>query len=293
MNENQGQTRAGVLYLVGTPLGNDGDFSPRALAVLSEIDLSACEDTRTTGLLLGHFDIHKPRLSYHAHNLRSREAELLEKLQAGGTVALVSDAGMPGISDPGYELVQACVGKGIKVSVIPGPSAVTTALAASGLDSRRFVFEGFLEVKGKERREAIERLLREQRTTVLYEAPHRLVKTLTTLHEAGLGGRKICFAREMTKRYEEFLYMTVSEGLAFYQGNEARGEFVLVLEGGAEAEARGLVIAQETDFDAEKFVLEAFMAGQKVKAIAQELAKQTGLTSKEAYAFVQSLKIND
>lgn len=292
-DREQNHARAGVLYLVGTPLGNDGDFSPRALQLLREVDLIACEDTRTTGLLLGRFDIHKPRVSYHAHNLRAREAELIEKLQAGKAVALVSDAGMPGISDPGYELVQACVAQGLKVSVIPGPSALTTALAASGLDSRRFVFEGFLEVKGKERREAIERLLTEQRTSVLYEAPHRLMKTLTQLNEAGLGGRKLCLGREMTKRYEEFLYMTVSDALAFYQVNEPRGEFVLVLEGRAEAEVRGWVSAHKTDFDAEKFVLASLSAGQKVKTIAQEVAKQSALSSKEAYAYVQELKNRD
>ncbi len=292
-DREQNHARAGVLYLVGTPLGNDGDFSPRALQLLREVDLIACEDTRTTGLLLGRFDIHKPRVSYHAHNLRTREAELIEKLQAGKAVALVSDAGMPGISDPGYELVQACVAQGLKVSVIPGPSALTTALAASGLDSRRFVFEGFLEVKGKEHREAIERLLTEQRTSVLYEAPHRLVKTLTQLNEAGLGGRKLCLGREMTKRYEEFLYVTVSDALAFYQVNEPRGEFVLVLEGRAEAEARGWVSAHKTDFDAEKFVLASLSAGQKVKTIAQEVAKQSALSSKEAYAYVQELKNRD
>lgn len=292
-DREQNHARAGVLYLVGTPLGNDGDFSPRALQLLREVDLIACENTRTTGLLLGRFDIHKPRISYHTHNLRSREAELIEKLQAGKAVALVSDAGMPGISDPGYELVQACVAQGLKVSVIPGPSALTTALAASGLDSRRFVFEGFLEVKGKERREAIERLLTEQRTSVLYEAPHRLMKTLTQLNEAGLGGRKLCLGREMTKRYEEFLYMTVSDALAFYQVNEPRGEFVLVLEGRAEAEVRGWVSAHKTDFDAEKFVLASLSAGQKVKTIAQEVAKQSALSSKEAYAYVQELKNRD
>ena len=283
-------TQAGVLYLVGTPLGNDADFSPRALDVLREVDLIACEDTRTTGLLLSRFEIRKPRVSYHAHNLRSREAELIDKLQQGQRIALVSDAGMPAISDPGYELVKACIEQGLRVSVIPGPSAVTTALAASALDSRRFVFEGFLEVKGKARTAALDRLRHEQSTSVLYEAPHRLLKTLQDLADFGLGERRICFCREMTKRYEEFLYMTVAAGLSHYSANEARGEFVLVLEGCDEAATRGLVEQAAEDFDAAAYVRESLAKGSKSKTLAADLSQRSSMSNKEAYAFVQEIK---
>jgi 16S rRNA C1402 (ribose-2'-O) methylase RsmI len=186
----------------------------------------------------------------------------------------------------GFKLFRKKIGK-LSSRIISGTAAEIMMILGY------FVFEGFLEVKGKEHREAIERLLTEQRTSVLYEAPHRLVKTLTQLNEAGLGGRKLCLGREMTKRYEEFLYMTVSDALAFYQVNEPRGEFVLVLEGRAEAEVRGWVSAHKTDFDAEKFVLASLSAGQKVKTIAQEVAKQSALSSKEAYAYVQELKNRD
>ncbi len=285
-------TEAGVLYLVGTPLGNDGDFSSRALEVLREVDLIACEDTRTTGLLLGRFDIHKPRVSYHAHNLRARESELLEKLKEGLRIALVSDAGMPAISDPGSELVKACVREGIRVSVIPGPSALTTALAASALDTRRFVFEGFLEVKGKNRKEALQRLAVEKSSSVLYEAPHRLLKTLKDLEENGLGERRLCFCREMTKRYEEYLYMTVAEGLDYFQATEPRGEFVLVVEGLAEARERGVTAESPTQFDSEAFVQQNLASGVKVKVLAQRLAQEAGMTNNEAYAFIQAIKDN-
>lgn len=283
----------GILYMVGTPLGNDADFSPRALAVLKDVNLIACEDTRTTGLLLGRFDIHKPRVSYHAHNLRSRENMLIERLMQGENIALVSDAGMPAISDPGYELVRACIEAGLSVSVIPGPSAVTTVLAASALDSRRFVFEGFLEVKGKNRSASLERITLEPYTTVIYEAPHRLVKTLEDLNEVGLGERRICLGREMTKRYEEFLYMTVAEALEYYQKNTPRGEFALVLEGVAEASGRGIIAQEVKGFDQEAFVRAQLAVGTKVKAIAQELSKQSSMSVKEAYAFVQKLKETD
>ncbi len=290
---------SGCLYVVGTPLGNDGDFSLRALEILNTVDLIACEDTRSTGLLLSRFDIRKPRISYHMHNLRARENELLERLLKGAQIALVSDAGMPAISDPGADLVQACVREGIKVSVVPGPSAVTSALAVSALDTRRFIFEGFLEVKGKARQTRLSALASETRTMVLYEAPHRLKKTLEDLAAFGLGPRRLCVAREMTKRYEEFLYLTVEEALAHYSEHEPRGEFVLVLEGSDEALAHGSDAAPasgtsesdfNSDFDTEAFVRAALSEGQKTKRISRELSTKTGLALREAYDQVQRIK---
>lgn len=288
--ERTAQPAPGTLYLVGCPIGNDGDFAPRALAILRGVDLIACEDTRTTGLLLGRFDIRRPRLSYHRHNLRAREDLLLRRLREGASVALLSDAGMPCISDPGRELVAACVAARIPVSVVPGPVAAVSALAASGLDSRRFVFEGFLEVKGRAREARLDALAAEGRTALLYEAPHRLLKTLEDLRARGLGARRLCLAREMTKRYEEYLYMSVDAACAHYAENEARGEFALVLEGADEARARGLpqnALGEREGAPDEEALLAAIRAGLveglKVKALARRLAERFPLGAKELY----------
>ncbi len=222
--------RPGCLYVVGTPLGNLEDISLRAVRILQAVDLIAAEDTRHTGKLLQHFQITTPQISYHHHNRQERLGELLDHLQHQA-VALVSDAGMPGISDPGQELIAACIQAGVQVVPIPGPTAAITALCGSGLASDRFVFEGFLPTKGTARRDRLMALQREERTLILYEAPHRLVKTLTDLGDCLGQDRSITLGRELTKRFEEFWRGTLATALDHYHHQAPKGEFTLVIEG--------------------------------------------------------------
>lgn len=230
-NSQQDDMRPGVLYVVGTPIGNLGDLSPRAAGILAQADLIAAEDTRRTGQLLHHLGLKKRLISYHRHNRRMREGELLDHLRASGRLALVSDAGMPGISDPGADIVAACLAAGLEVTVIPGPSAAFVALAASGLETDRFSFEGFIPASGKTRQERIKAIVSEQRTIILYEAPHRLIKTLSDLNQAGLSNRRLAIARELTKHFESFYRTTIAAVCAQPDQIELRGEFVLVIEG--------------------------------------------------------------
>lgn len=224
--------RPGHLYVVGTPLGNLEDISFRAVRILQSVDLIAAEDTRHTGKLLQHFQITTPQLSYHQHNRQGRIQVLLRHLQVQRqAVALVSDAGMPGISDPGQALIAACIDAGVPVVPIPGPTAAITALCGSGLASDRFVFEGFLPPKGKARRDRLIALAQEERTIILYEAPHRLVQTLTDL-VATLGeDRSTALGRELTKRFEEFWRGGLGQALTHYQQQAPKGEFTLVVAG--------------------------------------------------------------
>ncbi|MDI9497063.1 MAG: 16S rRNA (cytidine(1402)-2'-O)-methyltransferase [Bacillota bacterium] len=280
----------GTLYLVGTPIGNLGDLSPRAGAVLAAVDRIACEDTRRTSVLLQRLGISRPLISYHAHNQRSREAGLLEALAAGESLALVSDAGMPAISDPGVELVRAALAAGYAVRVVPGPTAAVSALAASGFDTMRFCFEGFLPRRPAERSRRLQELVTEPRTLLFYEAPHRLERTLAAIEEAGLGARRILLARELTKRYEEILRLTVSEALEYCARVKPRGEYTLVLEGCAEAATRGLApaAAGETPEDApaawRDWLLEARRAGQDSRSVRRTLVECYGLDRNAAYA---------
>ncbi len=218
-----------TLYLVGTPIGNLEDITFRAIRILKSADIIAAEDTRHTGKLLQHFQITTPQISYHDHNSQQRIPQLIRKLQNGDAIALVTDAGMPGISDPGYELVCACIENQITVVPIPGPSAVIAAVAAGGLPCDRFVFEGFLPVKGKARQARIEALKTEPRTAVLYESPHRIIKTLTDLQAALGSDRAVTLARELTKRYEEFWRGTIGEALAHYETAVPKGEFTVAI----------------------------------------------------------------
>lgn len=218
-----------TLYLVGTPIGNLEDITFRAIRILKSADVIAAEDTRHTGKLLHHFQITTPQISYHDHNTQQRIPQLIARLERGEAIALVTDAGMPGISDPGYELVCACVAHQLSVVPIPGPSAVVTAMAAAGLPSDRFVFEGFLPVKGKSRKERLQSLKTEPRTVVLYESPHRLIKTLTELGEILSLDRPIALARELTKRYEEFWRGTIGEALEHYKTVVPKGEFTVAI----------------------------------------------------------------
>ncbi|MDO4478988.1 MAG: 16S rRNA (cytidine(1402)-2'-O)-methyltransferase [Lachnospiraceae bacterium] len=226
---------AGILYLVATPIGNLEDMTFRAIRTLKEADLIACEDTRTSQPLLKHFDIGTPLTSYHKYNENEKCDWLIAELLSGKNVAVISDAGMPVISDPGSVLVKACREQGIEVTVIPGANAGLTALVMSGLDARRFIFEGFLPGDNKEKQAVLDSLKGETRTTIFYEAPHRLEKTLKTFYEA-LGDRPVALCRELTKKFETVRVMSLAEAISFSQAEKPRGEYVVVL-GGADPEA--------------------------------------------------------
>lgn len=221
---------AGTLYLCATPIGNLGDITLRALETLKSADVIACEDTRHTKKLLTHFSISKPLVSYHEHNRAQAGQALVERMLGGETVALVTDAGTPAISDPGEDLVRLCAQSGIRVVPIPGAAAFVQALIISGHDTRQFVFEGFLPVPKKEREERLQALADERRTMILYEAPHRLCRTLRDL-ERVLGNRAVSLCRELTKLHEECDRTTIAQALERYADTEPKGEFVLVLEG--------------------------------------------------------------
>jgi 16S rRNA (cytidine1402-2'-O)-methyltransferase len=221
----------GCLYIVATPIGNLEDISLRALRVLQQVNAIAAEDTRHTGKLLQHFQIKTPQVSYHHHNRHSRIPELIARLQQQQTLALVSDAGMPGISDPGYELVQACIAVQIPVVPIPGPCAAITGLCAAGQATDRFVFEGFLPTKSADLKQRLQVLASEVRTVVLYEAPHRLRQTLAALSKVLEPERQITCARELTKQFEEFWRGSLAEAIAHYENHEPRGEFTVIIAG--------------------------------------------------------------
>ncbi len=279
--------KPGHLYLVGTPLGNLEDMTFRAVRMLQSVDLIAAEDTRHTGKLLAHFQITTPQISYHEHNRHSRIAEVLHHLQERQhAVALVSDAGMPGISDPGYELVAACVEAQIPVVPIPGPTAAMTALCVSGLPSDRFVFEGFLPLKGKERTARLEAIAREERTLVLYEAPHKLIKTLEDVVVALGGDRPVTLGRELTKRFEEFWRGTLGDALSHYQSEAPKGEFTVVIQGATP-------VAPVLSPEALRAELEQLLRQGMSRADAsRQLAKTTGQPKKTIYQLSLSIDSN-
>lgn len=269
---------AGKLYLVGTPIGNLGDMSPRALRTLEEADFIAAEDTRVTIRLLNHFNIKKPLVSYYEHNAKRSGERILERILAGENCALVTDAGMPSVSDPGEDLAVRCAEAGIEVTAVPGPSAVVTALALSALPSGRFCFEGFLSTSGKSRREHLDSLKGEKRTMIFYEAPHKLLKTLEDLRGAFGGGRRIALCREMTKLHEETVRTTLDGAVAMYAETPPRGEFVLVIEGAPE-EAEG----QCTPEAALELVNRYRAEGKSLKEACRLAAGQTGYKKNELY----------
>ena len=223
------EVSAGTLYIVSTPIGNLEDISHRAVNVLSSVDLIAAEDTRKSGILLSHYQIRKPLLSYYSYNESRRTPELIDKLKSGLSIAVISDAGTPGISDPAYNVIQAALAEAIPVVAIPGPAAFLPALITSGLPINRFVFEGFLPVK-KGRKTRFEQLREEEQTIVIYESPHRILKTLNNLLEY-LGDREISVSRELTKKFEEVRRGRISEVIGYFSAHTIRGEFVLVVEG--------------------------------------------------------------
>ena len=268
---------AGMLYLVATPIGNLGDFSPRAVETLAEADFIAAEDTRVSVKLLNHFDIKKPLVSYHEHNRAAAGQAILARLLAGETCALVTDAGTPAISDPGQELVALCAENGVTVQAIPGCCAAIAALAVSGLDTRRFTFEGFLPAGKSERRAALEELSGEMRTMVFHEAPHRLRTTLADMAEA-LGDRPVALCRELTKLHEDTVRTTLAQAAAYYAANEPRGEYVLVLEGAAPVEKETLSLE-----DAVALVEQQVAQGVSRKDAVKQISKQTGLSKNALY----------
>ena len=274
---------AGILYIVGTPIGNLEDMTVRAVRILQTVDLIAAEDTRHTGKLLHHFQIKTPQISYHEHNRMIRVPELVAKLQQGLAIALVSDAGMPGISDPGYELVKACAEEGFTVVPIPGASAVIAALSASGLPSDRFIFEGFLPAKSQARRTHLESLQSESRTIVFYESPHRLRATLQDLADLLGGDRKITLARELTKLHEEFWRGTTAEAIELHTKREPQGEYTIVVAG---AEAVKVVLSES----ALRSELQTLLnQGLSRSDASRQLAQQTSLPRRQIYQLALSL----
>jgi len=274
---------AGILYIVGTPIGNLEDMTVRAVRILQTVDLIAAEDTRHTGKLLHHFQIKTPQISYHEHNRMIRVPELVAKLQQGLAIALVSDAGMPGISDPGYELVKACAEEGFTVVPIPGASAVIAALSASGLPSDRFIFEGFLPAKSQARRTHLESLQSESRTIVFYESPHRLRATLQDLADVLGGDRKITLARELTKLHEEFWRGTTADAIELHTKREPQGEYTIVVAG---AEAVKVVLSES----ALRSELQTLLnQGLSRSDASRQLAQQTSLPRRQIYQLALSL----
>ena len=268
---------SGKLYLVATPIGNLGDLSPRAAETLAAADFVAAEDTRVALKLLNHFNIKKPLVSYHEHNQAISGPAILNRLLSGETCALVTDAGTPAVSDPGEGLVALCAENGVEVLAIPGCCAAVSALAVSGLPTGRFVFEGFLPVGKKERRERLAELAGEERTMILYEAPHRLRATLADLAEA-LGDRRITLCRELTKLHEETRRTTLSEALARYTENDPKGEFVLVLAGRERPAERAVTLEEGVDM-----VLSRREKGERMKDAVRQVASDTGLGRNELY----------
>jgi 16S rRNA (cytidine1402-2'-O)-methyltransferase len=279
----QTDPKPGTLYIVGTPIGNLEDITFRAVRVLQTVDLIAAEDTRHTGKLLQHFQIKVPQLSYHDHNCNSRIPELLEQLSRGKAIALVTDAGMPGISDPGYELVKACVEAGTSVVPIPGPSAVTTALSAAGLPTEQFVFEGFLAAKGEDRHDRLESLQAEARTIIFYEAPHRLRQTLQDLGDVLGIDRQIVLARELTKLHEEFWRGRIADAIAHYSEREPQGEYTLVVAGLPQAKPH----LSEAKLKAE--LQQLMQAGISRSQASRQLAKETSLPRRQLYQLALSI----
>lgn len=265
------------LYVVATPIGNLSDLSPRAVEVLKSVDFVAAEDTRNSGILLKYFGIKKPLVSYHEHNVSKRGGEIVEKLLQGQTCALVSDAGMPAVSDPGEILVRQCHENGLRVSAIPGPCAVVTALAMSGISTKRFCFEGFLSTAYNSRMKHLISLVDEKRTIVIYEAPHKLRGTLDDILLV-LGDRKISLVREISKKYEEVLLTTLSDAVAYYKENEPRGEFVLVIEGAPEKND-----AEISEEDIRKAFADAVSEGMTKSAASAAVAKKFGLLRRDVY----------
>ena len=280
--ETRTYAEPGTLYLCATPIGNMGDITERVLRTLESVDLIAAEDTRNTLRLLNHFGIKKPLTSYHEYNKYTKAEELITKLHRGASIAVVTDAGTPAISDPGEVIAAMCLEQGIRVTSLPGACALITALTMSGMPARRFCFEGFLPADKKERRYILAQLQREERTTILYEAPHHLRGTLQELYD-NLGDRRITLCRELTKKFEEALPMTLASAIEYYGENEPRGEYVLVLAGADRA-----ALEEEKRRNFEEMTLEEHMAlytdqGLSRKDAMKKVAADRGVSKRDIY----------
>ncbi len=277
---------SGKLYVVGTPIGNLSDMTPRALETLKNVDFIAAEDTRVTLKLLNYFDIKNNLVSYHEHNRAEKGRQILDRIIMGETCAVVTDAGMPCISDPGEDLVALCRQEGIAVEVVPGPTAAMSAIAVSGITCSRFCFEGFLSTSKKSRYEHLESLKKESRTMIFYEAPHKLKNTLSDFKKYFGGDRRISLCRELTKLHEQVLLMTLDEALSYYEQNEPRGEFVLVLEG-AEIKKEELSLD-----DCLELMIENVRSGKSKNDAAKIVAKQSGMRKNELYKLLIDNEVN-
>ena len=274
---------SGTLFLCATPIGNLQDMTPRVVETLQTVDVIAAEDTRNSIKLLNHFDIHTPMTSYHEYNKVEKARQLISQLQSGQNIALITDAGTPAISDPGEVLVQMCHENNIRVTSLPGPAACITALTLSGLSTRRFCFEGFLPADKKEKKQILEELAAESRTMILYEAPHHLIRTLEELHDA-LGERRITICRELTKKFETVMPTTLENALAFYEKEEPRGEYVLVLEGKSHEEKRREEIASWESMSIEEHMAYYEEQGMDHKTAMKQVAKDRGVGKRDIYA---------
>lgn len=274
---------AGMLYLCATPIGNLEDITLRVLRILQEADVIAAEDTRQTRKLLTHYEIRTPLTSYHEHNKMEKTPVLIKRMLEGETIALVTDAGTPAISDPGEDLARACYEAGIQVTSLPGPAAVITALTLSGMKARRFTFEGFLPTDKKERESVLARLADTTCTTVFYEAPHRLLKTLEVLEGVVGGQRKIAVCKELTKKHEKALLFTMEEALAFYTENPPRGEFVLVLDGADEEKLREERQDQWKEIPLTEHMQQYLDQGMDKKSAMKQVAKDRGVSKRDVY----------
>lgn len=269
---------SGKLILVGTPIGNLNDMSPRAVKALEEADFIAAEDTRVTMKLLNHFGVKKPMISYFEHNKRQKGKYIVDRILSGEACVLVSDAGMPAISDPGEELVAQCLEQNVKITVVPGPSAVVSAVAISGLTTGRFTFEGFLSVNKKSRFEHLESVKNESRTMVFYEAPHKLLRTLKDFYKI-FGNRKISIVRELTKVHEEVVLTTIKDAIDKYENEPIRGEFVLVVDGKKDSKQSENITLEMAVEMARRLLNE----GYTVSDAAKQVAKKTSLKKSDIY----------
>lgn len=276
---------AGTLYLCATPIGNLKDCTPRVVETLQSVDVIAAEDTRNSIKLLNHFEIHTPMTSYHEYNKVEKAKQLVTQLAAGQDIALITDAGTPAISDPGEVLVRMCLENHIPVTSLPGAAACITALTLSGLSTRRFCFEGFLPADKKEKKLVLQDLAEETRTMILYEAPHHLVRTLEELYDT-LGQRRITLCRELTKRFETIFPTTLEEALEFYQTEEPRGEYVLVVEGKSFQTVRQEEIASWENRSIEEHMDYYENQGMDHKTAMKQVAKDRGVSKREIYAYL-------
>ena len=278
----------GKLYLVPTPIGNLQDITLRALNVLNSVDEIAAEDTRTSLKLLNHFDIKKSLFSYHKHNEQGKSLDIINKLKSGINIALITDAGTPGISDPGSIIVSKCIEEGIAFEVLPGATAITTALVYSGLDTTKFIFRGFLPRENKERKPIIEEIKNIRDTIVLYEAPHRLLNTLEYIKE-NIGNRKIAVCRELTKLHEEIYRGTLEEALEYFIENRPRGECVLVIEGKSDELIKSEEESKWNSLSIEEHLIQTIESGINKKEAIKIVAKERGIAKKEVYKYSTDL----